>query len=173
MIWNKNIIIIKPERPEKINMKIVFYFLIIWATFFISACNSTAINKENANEASLLLINNIRNHDLGMSGNNDNYTSSGNEIFDTDISLNFKSINDILILFGEPNSRNIMNYSKPGIGILKLLDAPFQNKIRECEILKMQWSWSNLHYNRVILFYKQDTNWVSITNLTFTDGSML
>lgn len=89
-------------------------------------------------------------------------------VLETDTTINFKDEKYILDMFGAPRSRDTVLYKYPAPNLLWILTVPFEDKIKECPVLMMEWEYKKS--KRVVLFIIENNEWVSLVNMLYPSG---
>ena len=131
-------------------------YLIILLLF---GCKSIEFDKENSNKRCYEIISKER----------EILKISKIKTFNTDTLINFKTEVEIIGLFGKPDKRRIVGYKYPSPNILWILEGPIP-KVKECDVLMLEWHYIEKKLFRVVLFIELKKKWISITNILYDDS---
>lgn len=138
-----------------IKLNPIFLLLIL----FLIGCSSYQIDLEKSNKRSYDLINKEK---LSLA-------SLNIKTFDTDTTINFKTIQEIIDIFGKPNKSNEVTYTYPQPNILWILEGPLDG-IKKINILKFEWEYKDKELHRVVIFIKHLGEYMSFCNILYEDG---
>ena len=146
--------------------KILFISFII-ITVACSSSSNINVNKSNIGINNIdLTKTNKRSYDIIQKEKIGLKEHLGITIFDTDTTINFKTRDEIIELFGKPDSERTVVYSYKSFNILWILEGPLQN-IKKYIVLMMEWEYKKDELTRVVLFIEKDGAWLSITNILY------
>lgn len=127
---------------------------IVTLALILYSCNST-VDFKNSNKRSYEIIE--RENKNGLA-----------EII-TDTLLNFKTVAEIIKIFGKPETELTISYKYPAVSILWVLEGPLHNFKSYSPILMMEWHYREKQLLRNIFFIKKDGIWLSICNILYPD----
>jgi len=135
-------------------------FIIASFLCLIFGCSNIAIDFANANKRSYDLI---QKEKIAVS-------RIKVKTFETDTTINFKTVKEITSFFGPPDEIREVIYHYPSPNVLWLLEGPLPD-IKECEVLMYEWKYKEKGLLRVVLFVRFKEQWNSVSNLLY-DSSL-